>query len=251
MRKDQIFVLLLVILLPLTGCFGGENIGEVEGAQDTTDTTEEELSNTDTEQEESTNTQDRTWYSSGGVYNYYWNDGQYSYFNEENGTQVSISYSGERCIDYGPYYNSSNGELVGERCNEFGLPESPSDWNLTDCTESGGEIVWPNYPYEQNSWYYQYAPSCRLQFDTINLTAGQALLIYEWSGFTMISTCENVEVSRSSSALAGKEYFIVPGSAMDCSHELYTSISYTSQEGNFERQTVWSVVYAIQETTVV
>ena len=37
MRNDQIFVLLLVVLLPMSGCFGGgtAGVGEAEGAQDT------------------------------------------------------------------------------------------------------------------------------------------------------------------------------------------------------------------------
>jgi len=36
MRKDQIFVLLLVILLPMSGCFDGA-VGDAEGADDTSD----------------------------------------------------------------------------------------------------------------------------------------------------------------------------------------------------------------------
>lgn len=252
MRKDQIFVLLLVILLPLTGCFGGENIGEVEGAQDTIDTTEEESSSTETEEGYSADTQERTWYSSGGVYQSYWNDGQYSYYNEENQTQVYISSNSQRCLDYGPYYNSSNGDLIGERCNEFGYPDSLSDWNLTSCTDAGGEIKWiDTYDYEQNPWYYRNAPRCELHFATINVSAGQALLIYEWSGFSMTSTCENVESLRSSASLSGREYFIIPGSAMNCSHNIYTNIYYTASEENFEKQSIWSVVYAIQDTTVI
>ena len=34
MRNDQIFVLLLVVLLPMSGCFDGGGVGEAEGAQD-------------------------------------------------------------------------------------------------------------------------------------------------------------------------------------------------------------------------
>jgi hypothetical protein len=34
MRNDQIFVLLLVVLLPLSGCFDGGGVGEAEGAHD-------------------------------------------------------------------------------------------------------------------------------------------------------------------------------------------------------------------------
>jgi len=37
MRKDQIFVLMLVVLLPLTGCFDGGGIGDAD-AQDSTET---------------------------------------------------------------------------------------------------------------------------------------------------------------------------------------------------------------------
>lgn len=36
MRNDQIFVLLLVVLLPLSGCFDAGGIGEAEGTEDTT-----------------------------------------------------------------------------------------------------------------------------------------------------------------------------------------------------------------------
>lgn len=43
MRKDQIFVLLLVIFLPLTGCFGGSGIGDVEGEETTDGTSDNEL----------------------------------------------------------------------------------------------------------------------------------------------------------------------------------------------------------------
>jgi len=41
MRKDQIFVLMLVVLLPLTGCFDGGGIGEAEGAQDSSNSVQE------------------------------------------------------------------------------------------------------------------------------------------------------------------------------------------------------------------
>ena len=37
MRNDQIFVLLLVVLLPLSGCFDGGGVGEAEGAHDSGD----------------------------------------------------------------------------------------------------------------------------------------------------------------------------------------------------------------------
>jgi len=247
MRNDQIFVLLLVILLPMSGCFEGA-VGDAEGTDDAADGGSDTGDSTTLE-----SSQSRTWYSSGGVYKTYWDDGQYSgQTNSSNGSSGNfyISNSGQRCLAWGPYYDSSTGELLGERCNEWGYPESPSDWNLTDCTDSGGEIVW-NYNVEDNPYYYQYAPTCKMTFATINSTVGEALLIYEWSGFSIASTCDGVSVYTSSSALSGKNYVIVPGTALECSHEIYQTLQYTYQEFQFESQSIWSIVYAIQDTTVV
>ena len=39
MRNDQIFVLLLIVLLPMSGCFDGGGVGEAEGADDQSSTT--------------------------------------------------------------------------------------------------------------------------------------------------------------------------------------------------------------------
>ena len=44
MRNDQIFVLMLVVLLPLTGCFDGGGIGDADG-QDTAEQTETTVNN--------------------------------------------------------------------------------------------------------------------------------------------------------------------------------------------------------------
>ena len=40
MRSDQVFVLLLIILIPMTGCFDN-SVGDAEGAQDTTESESE------------------------------------------------------------------------------------------------------------------------------------------------------------------------------------------------------------------
>ena len=253
MRNDQIFVLLLVILLPMSGCFDGA-VGDAEGTDDAADGASDTGDSTTSE-----SSQSRTWYSSGGVYQTYWDDGHYngmSSTNSSNGSEDNnestpyISNSGQRCLAWGPYYDSSTGELLGERCNEWGYPESPSDWDFTDCTDSGGEIIWPSNV-EDNPSYYRYAPTCKMTFATINSTVGEALLIYEWSGFSIASTCDGVSVYTSSSALSGKDYVIVPGAALECSHEIYQTLQYTYQEFQFESQSIWSIVYAIQDTTVV
>ena len=63
MRNDQIFVLMLVILLPMSGCFDGSGVGEAEGAQDSdeasggTTVVNHYYNNTTT----SSNAQERTW----------------------------------------------------------------------------------------------------------------------------------------------------------------------------------------------
>ena len=90
-----------------------------------------------------------------------------------------------------------------------------------------------------------------MSFATINSTVGEALLIYEWSGFSIASTCDGVSVHTSSSALSGKDYVIVPGTALECSHEIYQTLQYTSDIEQSEDQSIWSIVYAIQDTTVV
>ena len=262
MRNDQIFVLMLVVLLPMSGCFDGA-VGDAEGTDDAD-------SNGGTSTGDESNSQSRTWYSSGGVYQSYWNDGQYSGYytvdgnvplengDPNNGSHDhdddyvyrSISANSQRCLDWGPYYDSSTGEALGERCNEWGYPESASDWNITDCTDNGGEVIW-TYLESYGSSGYRYAPNCKIAFATINSTVGEALLIYEWSGFSIASTCNGVNVYTSASALSGKEYVIAPGTALECSHELYQTLSYTSNEDRFEDQSIWSIVYAIQDTTVV
>ena len=248
MRNDQIFVLLLVILLPMTGCFDGA-VGDAEGTDDASengDTSGGEGTSTGT----ASSTQARSWYSSAGSYHTYWNDGQSGEYIDNYGNPQNILNSGERCVDWGPLYNSSTGEYVGEECVEYRRPNSASDWNLTDCTDNGGEAVW-SYDVETLPEYYQYAPTCRTLFSTINTSVGEALLIYEMSYFTLSSTCDGVSVSTITSALTGKEYVIAPGTALSCSHELYAYRTYTYTEQNIEQQRIWSIVYAIQDATVV
>jgi len=266
MRNDQIFVLMLVVLLPMSGCFDGGGVGEAEGQVEPGNGQDSDTGGIPNSGGGATaeSSQSRTWYSSGGVYQTYWDDGQYSgyYHIDDNvyvgGWEVSQMYDGnndyeyrsissasDRCIDWGPYYDSSTGDLLGERCNDWGTPQSESDWNLTDCTDNGGIIVW------EDAYGYGYAPECMMAFATINSSVGEALLIYEWSGFSMTSTCEGVSMDMSSSILYGKEYVIAPGTALECSHEIYKSLTYTNSESSSNTQSIWSMVYAIQDTTVV
>ena len=117
MRNDQIFVLLLVVLLPMSGCFDGGGVGEAEGAQDSDETSGTTVvnhyyNNTTT----SSNAQERIWYSTGDTFESTWNDG------------LGVASSSERCMEYGPHYDSSTGEYLGEECKRYGFPNKESDW---------------------------------------------------------------------------------------------------------------------------
>ena len=249
MRNDQIFVLLLIVLLPMSGCFDGGGVGEADAAQDSTSTEDGDASTGSTTTiPTTTNSQQRTWYSSGGIYNQYWTDGQTA----QSGQQ--------RCVDYGPTYSETTGEYVGEACRETAYPDEPSDWNVSSCTDEGGFVVWNNLNNWQNNSVndgYRYAPTCYQIFTTINTTSGEALLMYEISsGIQLRTTCDGVSVpatystSSSYSYTITNEYNIIQGSAMDCSHEFYRVKSYVNSDIS-SYQYIWSMVYAIQDTTVV
>ena len=251
MRNDQIFVLLLVILLPMSGCFDGA-VGDAEGTDDASE-------NGDTSGGEGTasSTQSRTWYSSGGTYQTYWDDGHYSGMeiqrNNGSNNYIYMSANSQRCLSFGPYYDSSTGELLGERCNEWGYPETASDWNLTDCTDNGGEAVW-------SSDNFRNAPVCLHILRTINTSSGEALLIYQASGINLRTTCNGVSspnqyyvswgYSSPNSYSVSDEYNLIQGSALDCTHEIYRTSSYV-KSSNSNSESIWSIVYAIQDTTVV
>ena len=237
MKIDRVFVLLLVVMLPMTGCFE-DAVGEADAQGDTSDDTTDSGTNSGTQ-----TSQSRTWYSSGGIYEAYWNDGS------------GVGSGGSRCVDWGPIYNQSTGDYEGEDCREYGYPDQASDWNVTACTESGGVPVWNNLDSSQNgtngtNYEYRYAPYCELQFATIVTNAGEALLIYEWSGsWSIETTCNGVSRTLSySSSLYGKEYHIATGSAMNCTHQLQYSASYQNSD---IPSYIWSIVYAIQDVTVV
>ena len=243
MTTDRVFVLLMMVLLMMAGCFEATSTTEAQEEQDSTSGDDDSTdSSTLNGGNTVTNFQQRVWYSSGGTYNNYWNDGQ----------DINEGYN-ERCIDYGPTYDSSTGEYIGEGCRETAIPSEESHWNTSMCTDNGGTIIWDGYNYESD---YRYAPNCLHVFKTINTTAGEALLVYQASGFLMKSTCNGMTPTTyansgtygSSLYSVTKEYKIVPNSAFDCTHELYRSISFENYEIS---EYLWSIVYAVQDTVVV
>ena len=96
MRNDQIFVLLLVILLPMSGCFDGA-VGDAEG-------TDEESEGTTVINNyyynNSTDSQQRIWYSTSDIVDSRWTDGQ------------PYSSGSQRCLEFGPSYDSDTGSIL-------------------------------------------------------------------------------------------------------------------------------------------
>ena len=251
MRNDQIFVLLLVILLPMSGCFDGA-VGDAEGTDDASengDVSGGEGTSTGT----STSSQERTWFSSGGTFATTWSDGS------------GLSNSAERCMEWGPSYDSQTGDYIGEECRRYGYPDRASDWNVTECTDVGGTPWWNNLDSYSNTssgvnasaeiinYGYRWAPYCvDINLATINTSSGEALIIYQWAGASLTTTCNGVEATNPAlsyvGSYAGLESVVVQGSAMDCTHEITRTMQYSGDAPDYA---IWSVVYAIQDVTVV
>ena len=238
MRKDQIFVLILIVLLPMSGCFG-DSVGDAESSEiDSNYTSVYNYYNT---------TIDETrWFSSGGVEPPYWQDGQ-------------VVESGQtRCIEYGPVYDSNTGDYLGEECKQYGLPASELDWNLTDCTSNGGEILWDySYPSPDK---FAHAPRCKKIVKTISTEPGQAVFVYQANGFDLKSVCMNSyagtppqwsdwDTYEMNNYQINGEYNILPGAALSCDHEVFRIVEY-SPNSNYV-QSAWSIVYTIETTIIV
>ena len=249
MRNDQIFVLLLILLLPMSGCFDGGGVGEAGAAQDSNSEDNSGTSTPESSSTESSTAQSRTWYSTGDVFAATWNDG------------TNYSSGQERCMEYGPQYDQNTGEYVGETCRRYGLPNSAADWDVSNCTSIGGTATWSNlgnYGDDDNNastdYAYQWAPVCMdIPMLTIETEAGEALLLYQKFGAgTWTTTCNGVSTSLPPYGLPGgaygNEYLVVQGSSMNCTHEM-TRNAYFGTE--IPTMNMWSVVYAIQDVTVV
>ena len=248
MRNDQIFVLLLVILLPMSGCFDGA-VGDAEGTDDASengDTSGGDGTSTGT----ASSTQERTWYSSGGTFAATWSDGS------------EVGSGSQKCMEWGPSYDPQTGDYLGEECRRYGYPDRASDWNVTECTDVGGTPFWyqlssyEHHDGDNNSstnYAYRWAPNCiDIPLATINTVSGEALIIYQWNGASLTTTCNGVRASNpylsSVGGTSGLESVVVQGSAMDCTHEITRSMPYSDSAPNYA---IWSVVYAIQDVTVV
>ena len=69
MTTDRLFVILLVMLIPMTGCFGA--VDNADAQDDSSDPIDSNNGGNS-----ATNSQQRVWYSSGDAIITHWNDGQ-------------------------------------------------------------------------------------------------------------------------------------------------------------------------------
>tara|TARA_Y100001954_G_scaffold125803_1_gene134956 strand:+ start:123 stop:818 length:696 start_codon:yes stop_codon:yes gene_type:complete len=231
MTTDRVFVLLMMVLLMMAGCFEATSTTEAEEEQDSTSGDDDSTdSSTPNSGNTATNSQQRVWYSSGNGIITNWNDGQ-------------DTYSQQRCLEYGPSYDSNTGEYIGEECKRSGYPQSEQDWNSSSCDG----VLTP-----LNGWY---STACKSTVKTINTNPGEALLIYELHEASVTTICNGITASTITYANIlnlDKEYRIAAGSALSCVHELtYTQYYSSLSDYDPNEMEIWSIVYAIQDTVVV
>ena len=235
-NAKNVYALMLALVIVLSGCFGATS--DESDAQDSESNDREQTDDREDmdreEEDREEERQARTWFTSGGTFPLKWN--------EDN-----VSSYGQYCSEWGHHYSQSTGEIEETYCDAGMQHQGFSDWNTTECTEAGGVAT----PHPGNERYY---PTCTIEFLTINTSSGQALLIDQFDSISMQTTCDGVTVSSWHSS--GNEFTIVTGSAMDCSHRVYKTIGYDDQSSDTENiqnqeEDIWSIVYAIQDVTVV
>ena len=234
-NAKNVYALMLALVIVLSGCFGAtsdESDAQDSESNDREQTDDrEDMDREDVDREEER--QERTWYTSGGTYNAYWDD-------------PNVDDDRRYCTGWSSQYNSSTGEFIGEFCDGYETATNIDDYNASHC-ESVGGVLEESFTY--SPWTLG-GPDCRLNFATINTTSGEVLMVYQLSNsITISTTCDGVtnENSVTSSSVAGKEFYIADGGAMDCSHNLWTDV-YEDDRTSLQ---IWSIVYAIQDTTVV
>ena len=233
----NVYALMLALVIVLSGCFGmaGDDSDAQDSGSDDREQTDdpEDIDREDVDREDER--QARTWYTSGGTYNAYWDD-------------PNVDDDRRYCTGWSPQYNSSTGEYIGEVCDGYDTADDVEAYNASHCESVGGVL--------EENWepvgfiYGSERPDCRLNFATINTTSGEILMVYQLSNsITISTTCDGVtnENSVTSSSVAGKEFYIADGGAMDCSHDLWTDVD---ERDSISLQ-IWSIVYAIQDATVV
>ena len=234
MRNDQIFVLLLVILLPMSGCFDGA-VGDAEGTDDATDGT----TVINNYHNGSSGSQDRDWHTIGDIVSSRWTDGH------------NTNPPSSRCLEYGPSYDPDDGSYLGEECKRFGYPESAEDWDSTNC--SGGLTLAVYGGFFGSSTNWRNGPYCEIELASITTNSGEALILRQMSGLYLRTTCDGYEWQTTHTSISnGGSGLIISGSALDCTHSVQYTTQYTlGNDYSISDLKMLSLVYEIQDTVVV
>ena len=243
MRRIHIIVLLILFLFPMTGCIGDSD-EETEGADDPTNSStvnhyhnnttiinHQYHNNSTTSENVLVSNETTNWFTSGGTFNSKWNmDG--------------VTENGYFCIEWW-----SNGNCADEaRIHSLWGENNLTVWDLNECTGQGGRTITDPFTH--------IAPICVIDFATINTTVGQAIMVHESNEISIESTCNGVSEYLNETNIESN--LILSGSAMNCSHVLYKTLEYDSQNLNSDETqpqtptpSIWSIVYEIKDVTVV
>jgi hypothetical protein len=217
MKTDRIFVLLLVVMLPMSGCFD-DGVGDAEAADDTDEGTTV-INNYYYNNTSQSNTQQLTYFSSGGI--------EYSSWNEDG-------------VNGFGYLESNHSNYSGANS----MFTQADEYDTSECISKGG-VVDGVQGYMIGIMLSGTRPLCTINLASINTSAGQALVIHEMSNAVIKTVCNGVEVTPTSDYFANGR--VSPGSALDCIHQITYSMTYSTSE----EMIVWSIMYSIQPTVVV
>ena len=174
---------------------------------------------------------------------------------EQTGDTVNttvINYYNNTTVDE-PEWFSQGGVADVEFTQQFdniGETWELSSYNFTDCFLLGGSpeltspgIIGGNYM------------TCDIPLTTITTQSGQMLVIHEWTGFHVNSTCNGETITQATVSISFTTHgeWRAPGHAMDCTHDIFinnvapTDYIYASTHS----PVFWSVAYSFHAVTVV
>ena len=241
MRRLHIIVLIILVLFPMTGCIGDSD-EETEGAEDSSNTStvnhyhnnttiinHQYHNNSTTSENVLVSNETTNWFTSGGTFNSKWNmDG--------------VTENGYFCTEV-----SEQGFCSLGRIHSLWGENNLTVWNLSECTGQGGHTITDSFTH--------IAPICVIDFMTINTSAGQAIIVHEFNEISIESTCNGVVNHLNATSM--NHSHILTGSAMNCTHVLYQTLQYDTQDSyqpasqaQDENPSVWSIVYEIKDVTV-
>ena len=119
-----------------------------------------------------------------------------------------------------------------------------SSYNMTECTNLGGSMAM-HYSIGLGT-----RPVCDIPLITITTQSGQMLVIHEWTGFSLNTTCDGETFAIDGSTSTNE--WRAPGHAMNCTHDIFIDNVYpTDTSFATDSPVLWSVAYSFRAVTVV